>query len=177
MSYVAGDFSKEATENLELADYMGKVMAHAFVNEVTNNDSSTTNPVKKTYNQASTGRMEAGRGALTGGGLSLMSKGAGVYESLGVKVGKLVDQKNAAYGDSFNKCGRFLKLLYPNGIQPHEYEDMLCIVRVFDKMMRIATNKGAFDESPFQDIAGYALLGLKKDADLIKGHDLRKSAS
>jgi cell division protein FtsB len=29
-------------------------------------------------------------------------------------------------------------------------------------MMRIATDKDAFGESPFQDIAGYGLLGLQK---------------
>lgn len=42
---------------------------------------------------------------------------------------------------------------------------MLAIVRVFDKMMRIATDKDAFGEDPWRDIAGYAILlhGLNQD--------------
>lgn len=91
-------------------------------------------------------------------------KNTGKFESLGNKVGALVDEKNAAYGNSFGKCADFLKTLYPDGIRPDQFTDMLCVVRIFDKMMRIATNKGAFDESPYKDIAGYALLGLEKDS-------------
>jgi len=75
----------------------------------------------------------------------------------------MVNEKNAAYGDSFAKCGEFLKLLYPNGIQPDQYTDALCLVRIFDKQMRIATMKNAFGESPYRDIVGYGLLGVAKD--------------
>lgn len=87
------------------------------------------------------------------------------YEQLGIEVGELVGQKNRAYGDSFNKTGDFLKLLYPNGIKPEQYTDALCIVRIYDKLMRIATNKDALGESPYRDIAGYALLGMKNTED------------
>jgi hypothetical protein len=80
------------------------------------------------------------------------------YKLIGEAVGKLVDEKNKAYGDSFNKAGDFLKILYPNGVQPEQYKDMLAIVRVFDKQMRIATNKDAFGENPWNDITGYGIL-------------------
>jgi hypothetical protein len=86
----------------------------------------------------------------------------GHFERIGEEIGKLVDEKQAAYGDSFSKCGQFLQLLYPNGIQPDQYTDALAQVRIFDKQMRIATNKNAFGESPFEDICGYALLGTMK---------------
>lgn len=92
------------------------------------------------------------------------------YEVLGNDIGKLVDQKKAAYGDSFAKCGEFLKLLYPNGIQPEQYTDALCLVRIFDKQMRIATKKDAFGESPYRDIVGYGLLGTMKDDGGTDGH-------
>ncbi|MFA6054063.1 MAG: hypothetical protein WC769_01685 [Thermodesulfovibrionales bacterium] len=82
-----------------------------------------------------------------------------IFEELGRKVGKLVDEKNMAYGDSFTISGEFLKLLYPNGINPEQYNDLLCLVRIFDKMKRIATQKEAFEENPYMDIAGYGLLG------------------
>jgi hypothetical protein len=87
----------------------------------------------------------------------------GKYEQLGQQIGALVDEKNAAYGASFDKCGVFLQLLYPNGLQPEQYTDALCLVRIFDKQMRIATRKDAFGESPYRDITGYGMLGVVKD--------------
>lgn len=87
----------------------------------------------------------------------------GKYQDLATKIGALVDEKNTAYGNSFGEVGEFLRILYPNGIPPEAYTDALCIVRIFDKLKRIATNKDAFGESPYQDIVGYALLGTQKD--------------
>jgi len=81
------------------------------------------------------------------------------FETIGVEIGKLVDEKNAAYGSSFEKSEKILKILYPNGIQIEQYQDMLAITRIVDKLFRIATKKDAFGESPFKDIAGYGILG------------------
>ena len=81
------------------------------------------------------------------------------FEQLGAEVGKLVDEKNMSYGSSFANCGYILQKLYPNGIQPEQYGDMLGVVRVIDKLFRIANRKAAFGENPWQDIAGYGLLG------------------
>lgn len=79
------------------------------------------------------------------------------YENIGAQIGKLVQVKNEQYGDAFNKSGRFLKILYPEGVKPEQYTDMLALVRIFDKQMRIANgNQG--DENAFQDIAGYGIL-------------------
>ena len=86
------------------------------------------------------------------------------YRALGEALGGLVDEKNQAYGSSFDKSGDFLALIYPNGINTDQYTDALLLVRIFDKMMRIANKKDAFGESPYNDIAGYGLLGAKKDA-------------
>ena len=88
----------------------------------------------------------------------------GVYEDLGKEIGELVDQKNAAYGDSFNRSGKILKELYPKGIMPEQYNDMLAMIRIIDKMFRIATDKDAFGESPWQDIAGYGILKALRPA-------------
>ncbi len=84
------------------------------------------------------------------------------YEQLGISVGKLVDEKQAAYGNSFGKAGEFLKLLYPDCIKPEQYHNALALVRIFDKQMRIATDKDAFGENPYKDIVGYGLLGMGK---------------
>lgn len=82
------------------------------------------------------------------------------YFKIGQEVGKLVEEKNAAYGNSFAECHKILSVLYPNGIKPEQYTDALAIIRVIDKLFRIATNKDALGESPWRDIAGYSILGI-----------------
>jgi hypothetical protein len=84
------------------------------------------------------------------------------FTELAQSVGALVEEKNRAYGNSFDKTGHFFRLLFPDGIRPEQYEDALCLVRMFDKMQRIATAPGAFGEDPYQDLVGYALLGLRR---------------
>lgn len=84
----------------------------------------------------------------------------GRFEERAQKLGALVDAKNRVYGGAFDKVGDFLRLLYPDGIRPEQYVDALGLVRVFDKMVRIATDRDALGESPWGDIAGYGLLGL-----------------
>lgn len=87
----------------------------------------------------------------------------GRYREMGASVGAIVDAKALAYGDAFDKAGDFLRILYPNGMNPEDYNGALCIVRMFDKLMRIANAGGGADpmaENPWADIAGYALLAL-----------------
>jgi hypothetical protein len=85
----------------------------------------------------------------------------GKYEEKGAELGRLVDVKNRAYGDSFHKCAAYFLLLFPNGIPPEKYKDALALARDFDKNMRIATQRDAMGENPWQDKAGYALLMLE----------------
>lgn len=81
------------------------------------------------------------------------------YRKIGEEIGSLVDRKNSAYGSAFDNAGEILKILFPNGIKPEQYTDMLAIIRIVDKLFRIANDKGAFSEDPWQDIAGYGILG------------------
>ncbi len=85
------------------------------------------------------------------------------YESIGTEIGKLVQEKNEAYGDSFGQACKILEVLYPNGISPTQYRDALAITRVIDKLFRLANKKDAFGESPWRDICGYAILGVAND--------------
>lgn len=84
----------------------------------------------------------------------------GKFEALEFDIGKLVDEKQAAYGDSFGRSGDVLRVLYPDGIQPDQYDGMLAVMRVVDKLFRVATHGGSdpMKESPGRDIAGYGLL-------------------
>ena len=87
----------------------------------------------------------------------------GKYEALGQDVGVLVDRKNREYGDAFHKTGEILRILYPGGVKPEQYDDMLAVVRVLDKLFRVAHGKQG-DEDPWKDIAGYGLLGMEGKA-------------
>lgn len=72
----------------------------------------------------------------------------------------LLIEKRKAYGNAFNDAPKILECLYPEGISPGQYSDVLTLIRMLDKMHRIANN--ASTEDPWQDIAGYAILALEK---------------
>lgn len=83
-----------------------------------------------------------------------------VYEKIGAEIGKLVQEKNDAYGDSFAQSDKILKVLFPDGVKPNQYRDLLAICRIVDKLFRIAYNKEYAGENPFKDIVGYGILGV-----------------
>ena len=77
--------------------------------------------------------------------------------------------KNRKYGDAVRKTLGMLNELYPEGIRPDQYSDLLLLVRVMDKLIRIATytpeRRAVDDESPWADVRGYGILGEEKDLD------------
>lgn len=85
------------------------------------------------------------------------------YIKAGIDIGLLVQDKNKAYGDSFSKSVDVMKIFYPDGIKTDQYPDALGMIRMIDKQFRIATQKMAFGENPWKDIAGYALLKTEID--------------
>lgn len=84
------------------------------------------------------------------------------FEQLGASVGNLVAEKQRSYGDSFGRSGECLRQMFPDGIEPEQYDDLLTIARILDKLFRIANNKDAFEENPWRDLAGYSLLSMKR---------------
>jgi hypothetical protein len=84
------------------------------------------------------------------------------YRAIAQSVAELVEQKQAAYGDSFGRSGDVMRALYPNGISLQQLDDALTVTRIVDKLFRIATDRDALGESPWRDIQGYALLGTER---------------
>lgn len=89
------------------------------------------------------------------------------YKSLAGRIAATVEEKQRTYGDSFNRGGDVLRVLYPTGIQPCQYDDLLAVARIVDKLFRVA-QRGADGrdlggESPYADIVGYGLLGAARD--------------
>ncbi len=85
------------------------------------------------------------------------------YIRLAVDIALLVADKQIAYGDSFGQSGQIMRILYPHGISLSQMDDALVVVRMVDKLFRIANRKTAFEESPYSDLIGYGLLGLARD--------------
>ena len=92
-----------------------------------------------------------------------ISKEKRSYVEIGRQIGEIVQKKNEAYGDSFNQSEKVVLALWPNGVKPEQYKDLLAVIRIIDKLFRIATRKKAFGESPYSDIAGYGILGVAND--------------
>ena len=85
------------------------------------------------------------------------------FEEIGSAIGRLVQVKNDAYGDSFGKSEEVLKILYPYGVGVEQFRDFLTVVRVLDKLFRIATDRDALGEDPWKDICGYAILAIRNN--------------
>lgn len=81
-----------------------------------------------------------------------------IFMQLATELGKLLAEKNQAYGDAFSKTTQILTLLYPQGIKVQQYKDVHVLVRMLDKMSRIAQDNDPMGESPYKDLAGYAIL-------------------
>ena len=84
------------------------------------------------------------------------------FNKIGEEVGKLVGEKQKAYGDAFGRSGECLRQMFPKGIKPSQYDDLLTIARILDKLFRIANDPEAFSENPYQDIVGYGILGMNR---------------
>lgn len=84
------------------------------------------------------------------------------FEDIGRELGAIVDDKQRKYGDSVGSTRDLIRLLYPSGVPESAYGDVHLLVRIFDKMKRIATDPDAYGEDPYLDIAGYGLLGYRQ---------------
>lgn len=89
-----------------------------------------------------------------------MKKDSPKFEEIATEIGKLVAVKNINYGDSFSHTGEIMKFLFPDGIPIEKYEVFLALVRIMDKIFRLATNPNYNNENAWADIAGYCVLML-----------------
>jgi ribonuclease HIII len=87
------------------------------------------------------------------------------FEKIASNLATILSMKNDAYGNAFDKTTQILTLLYPNGIKVDQFKDVHVIVRMLDKLSRIARDNDPTGESPYMDIAGYSILALARDED------------
>lgn len=81
-----------------------------------------------------------------------------IFEA-GEKQTLLVAEKNSAYGSAFEQITKLLEQLFPNGIPVHKYGDVSILIRMLDKVCRIANEQENFNnEDAWDDIMGYAMI-------------------
>jgi hypothetical protein len=93
------------------------------------------------------------------------------FEKIATRIGKLVAEKNINYGNSFGHTGDIMKYLFPDGIPIGKYEVFLALVRIMDKIFRLATNPNYNNENSWADIAGYCVLMLGYEAQKADAED------
>ena len=82
------------------------------------------------------------------------------YHDLAREIADLLEVKQGQYGDSVGTAPAILALLYPDGVRVEQYADLLTVVRMLDKLKRVATSRADDPEDPWVDLAGYAILRL-----------------
>jgi hypothetical protein len=97
-----------------------------------------------------------------------VSEFAARIAELGARLVATVVKKNLAYGDSAYRTAKILGILWPDGVPAARFLEMQLVTRMLDKLSRIATDPGAFGESPWEDLAGYGLLGLEVTTRLLE---------
>ncbi len=99
---------------------------------------------------------ESGRGGVNG-------VGENSVRSIAYDVAVIVEEKNREYGSAFKKVSHILSILFPNGIPQKKYHDVAILVRVLDKVCRIANaNEVGVRKDAWLDICGYALICLSE---------------
>ena len=78
------------------------------------------------------------------------------------EIGNLLADKNRQYGDAYARMAHVLPIFYPQGVPPEQLLDAVFILRIVDKLMRVASAQGDDIEDPVKDIAGYAILRMRE---------------
>ena len=93
------------------------------------------------------------------------AKPASGFVGIGEEIGNLLDEKAKAYKDSYGAVENKLSKLWPDGIPRGSYKDLLFVIRITEKLARIAANpdRDPGGESPWADIAGYAILAIRNE--------------
>lgn len=81
------------------------------------------------------------------------------FEEMGRRIGLIVKERDAAYGDSVRRSAKIMEILYPHGIGRVDYIFALLNLRIIDKLCRSSSDPWAFGENPYDDIGGYAIRG------------------
>lgn len=84
------------------------------------------------------------------------------FQDAAKMVANVLTEKNASYGDATTVTASIAKLLWSEGIPVSQLDEALVVIRMLDKLCRIAKGTKFANEDAWLDLAGYALLVLAK---------------
>jgi len=79
------------------------------------------------------------------------------FKEIADKIGSMVEEKNVQYGDSYANTQKFLDILYPESIPVEKFSDIVCIIRIFDKLKKVAAQVESDEENPYADLIGITI--------------------
>ena len=108
------------------------------------------------HGEGSGRESESGRGGVN-------EVGENSVRSIACDIAIVVEEKNREYGSAFQKVSHILSILFPNGIPTNKYHDVAILIRVLDKICRIASaNDKDVKKDAWLDLTGYGLLRLSE---------------
>ena len=91
----------------------------------------------------------------------------GHYEQVGAFIGALVDKGIPVSNGNPHEAVAVVRALFPHGIKPEQYDDLLAMIRMIDSMFLISREKkSAGKTSHYMDIVCW---GIRKCQDLNVG--------
>ena len=90
----------------------------------------------------------------------------GKWQTIADDMTSLLKAKRDSYGNNLACTPEIMKLMYPSGITHEQLDDFLILVRMVDKMFRIANGANfKLGEDAWKDLAGYAMCVLHDRGD------------
>jgi len=117
----------------------------------------------------------------TSDGANISPRPPGQIEEIGAEVGRLADKRQRILGGRpHRRVTEILAIIYPKGIKTHQYGDVLAMIHVLERFLRIATTdstKMLDSYPPWQDVAVYGLLMTDSSTASLIDPDLDREAS
>ena len=82
-----------------------------------------------------------------------------MFKETALDIADLLNDKHLQYGDTFKETAVVLRRLYPDGIKPQQYSDVLYVLRIYENLVRALNMENSAE--PWRDIAGFAILALE----------------
>lgn len=78
------------------------------------------------------------------------------YVTKALEIAEMLQNKAEVYGNQFETSEAMLKLVYPDGIAPHQYKDAAIFINIFDTIIRMTNSEYT---QGFDYLAGYGIIG------------------
>lgn len=82
------------------------------------------------------------------------------FKEKALEVAEMLERKSEEYDAPYDSDNDFLKIMYPNGVAPDKYADMVLCLRLYDTLKKL-TKSG--DTKYIEYIAGYGILAMCED--------------